>query len=139
VRFAAWSSLLIGIGMFAQWVLFLVAGQVPELATEPWSIGLHLAAEAVTALALIASGFGLLRATYWAPWLCLVANGMLVYTAIASPGYFAQLGQWPFVGMFVAILGVATVSITQIARSMRRPEEASPSPAPAGDPSSGLR
>jgi hypothetical protein len=48
---------------------------------------------------------------------------MLLYTAIASPGYFAQLGQWPFVGMFAGIVVLAVVSMAQIARSMRRPDD----------------
>jgi len=32
---------------------------------------------------------------------------MLLYTLIVSPGYFAQKGQWAFVGMFAVILVLA--------------------------------
>jgi hypothetical protein len=118
MRFAAWSSLIIGIGMLAQWALFLATGQVPELFTEPWRIAFHLAAEGATAVALISAAVGLLRGLSWGVWLGLVANGMLVYTAIVSPGYFAQLGQWAFVGMFGIIIACAVVSIVQLVRGI---------------------
>ena len=118
MRFAAWSSLIISIGMLAQWTVFLATGQVPELVTEPWRIAFHLAAEGATSLALIAAAVGLFRGLAWGVWLSLVANGMLVYTAIVSPGYFAQLGQWAFVGMFGIIIVCALVSILQLARGI---------------------
>jgi hypothetical protein len=39
---------------------------------------------------------------------------MVIYSEIASPGYFAQLGQWPLVAMFVFLLFGATVAVTII-------------------------
>ena len=45
----------------------------------------------------------------------LVALGMLLYTVIVSPGYFAQRGEWPLVAMF----GVLLLSALVFARRMR--------------------
>jgi len=117
VKFAAWSSLAIGVLMLAQWMFFLGAGQVPEIRTEPVALAFHLAAEAATALALITAGVLLLRGRALGITLGLVANGMLIYTVIVSPGYFAQLGQWPLVAMFAVLLALAIVSIVQLQRA----------------------
>lgn len=106
--------------MIAQWAFFLAAGQTPEARTAPIALAFHLAAEAATALTLIAAGILLLRSSPAGPAVGLVANGMLVYTVIVSPGYFAQLGQWPLVGMFAVLLGLALFSIRQLARGMRQ-------------------
>ena len=41
----------------------------------------------------------------------LVAVGMLLYTVVNSPGYFAQRREWPMVGMFGVIFILALVSL----------------------------
>jgi hypothetical protein len=125
LRFVGWSSIAIGALMFAQWALFLVTGQVPELQTEPLAIGFHLVAEFVTAAALIISGLALLRGLAWATGISLVANGMLIYTVINSSGYFAQSGTWPPVIMFAALLVLATVSVALLVRRIALSESAS--------------
>lgn len=112
--FAAIFALVVGVGMIGQWILFLVTGQVPELETEPLRIRFHLAAEFATALALVAGGLALLTDQSWGRWFYLVAAGMLLYTAIVSPGYFAEKGQWAFVGMFGVVLVLALVSIVLV-------------------------
>ena len=114
MRLAAWSALVIGSTMVAQWLVFVASGQVPEFETEPYAIGFHLAAELVTAVALIVSGVLLLRRRRRAIRLALLAFGMLVYTTINSPGYFAELGQWPLVGMFGIVLVVALLAIGRL-------------------------
>jgi len=63
------------------------------LKTEPIQIWFHIIGEMITALALILSGIGLITRRPWASILYLVASGMLIYTAIVSPGYFAQQGK----------------------------------------------
>ena len=120
MRFAAWCSLVIGSLMLAQWTFLIAAGQVPELRTEPIAIAYHLAAEVVTAVALIAAGILLLRRHPRGVALGLVANGMLLYTVIVSPGYFAQHGQWPLVAMFAVLLALALNSVVQLARTEAR-------------------
>ncbi len=120
MKFAGWSSVIVGVLMLGQWIFFISAGQVPELETEPIRIGFHLAAEGVTAIALIATGVMALRKRPGAARLGLVANGMLAYTAIVSPGYFAQKGEWPLVGMFAVVLGLAIINILAFAQADMR-------------------
>jgi hypothetical protein len=117
VKFAAWSSLAIGVLMLGQWAVFLGAGQVPEIRTEPIALGFHLVAEAATAVALISAGALLLRERPLGITVGLVANGMLIYTVIVSPGYFAQLGQWPLVAMFAVLLALAIASVVQLQKA----------------------
>ena len=116
MKFVAWFCLVVGSLMIAQWGFFVATGNVPELQTEPVRIGFHLAAEGVTALALILSGWGLLRGRSWGRTAALFALGMLAYTSIVSPGYFAQQGAWPLVGMFAILLVLAGFSLFTIAR-----------------------
>jgi hypothetical protein len=110
MKFAAWYGVVVGFGMFAQWTFSIVSGGVPEFQTAPWMIGFHLAAEASTALVLIISGIGILKSTAWGKTVLLVGLGMVIYSEIVSPGYFAQLGQWPMVCMFAVILIGAVIS-----------------------------
>ena len=112
--FASIFALIVGAGMIGQWIFFLVTGQVPELQTEPLRIRFHLAAEFATAIALLAGGVALLTGQSWGQWLYLLAMGMLLYTVIVSPGYFAEKGQWAFVGMFAVVLLLALVSIVLV-------------------------
>lgn len=104
MRFTAWYSIAVGLLMLGQWKFFLASGEVPEFQTEPFRIAFHLVAEGVTAIALIASGASLLRRKWWAREAAFAALGMLTYTVLVSPGYFAQLGQWPIVAMFGVLL-----------------------------------
>lgn len=118
MKFAAWSSLGVGVLMLAQWSFFLATGAVPEVRSEPIALAFHLAAEAATAGALLAAGWMLLRRRGGVA-LGLAANGMLIYTVIVSPGYFAQLGQWPLVGVFAVLLCVAVTNVVKLAKPLR--------------------
>jgi hypothetical protein len=112
--FASIFALVVGIGMIGQWLFFLASGQVPELEAEPLRIRFHLAGEFVTAVALLVAGTALLTGQAWAGWLYPVAMGMLLYTIIVSPGYFADRGQWAFVGMFAVLLVLALASLALV-------------------------
>lgn len=114
MKFSAWYGILVGFAMIAQWVFFIGSGSVPELQSEPWRIALHLAAELVTALALIVSGIAALKTIPWGKRALLVGLGMVIYSEIASPGYFAQLGQWPLVAMFAVLLSGAIVAVMNL-------------------------
>lgn len=109
MRFAAGYGIVVGILILAQWAFFLAAGAVPEVRTAPWSIGFHLAAELVLALALIAGGLATWQSRRWGVQVLLVGLGMAIYSEIASPGYFAQQGTWILVGMFAVLLVGALV------------------------------
>lgn len=109
--FPALFAIIVGIGMIGLWIMLLLTKQVAELETEPLRIRFHIAAEFATAIALVVAGVGLLTGQSWSQWLYLVAAGMLLYTVIVSPGYYAEKGEWPFVGMFAVIFILALVSL----------------------------
>lgn len=121
MKFAAWYGIAVGLLMLGQWAFLLVAGQAPEIKTEPVRLAFHLAAEFGTALGLIASGLALLRRAAWANGAYLAFAGMLLYSVIVSPGYFAQQGQWAFVAMFAVLLALAVGSLLVVGRSLRAP------------------
>jgi hypothetical protein len=107
MKFAGIFALVVGLLMIGQWVFSLATAGIPELQTAPLAIGFHLAAEILTALALILSGLAILKKIAWGRTLFLVAGGMVLYSVINSPGYFAQRGQWPVVGMFAILFFLA--------------------------------
>lgn len=114
MKFSAWYSIIVGLLMIVQWVFFLMVGAVPELSTEPIRLAFHLAGEFVTAACLIAGGVSLFRGFPSGRGLSLVAAGMLAYTVIVSPGYFAQQGQWPLVGMFALLLILDAINVAKL-------------------------
>ncbi len=114
MRFPGWFAILVGVVMLGQWSLFLASGNVPELKTEPIRIYFHLAGELLTAVLLIVSGAGALRSLRWGRPLLLVALGMLLYTSIVSPGYFAQRGEVEFLAMFGLILAMTVAAIVSL-------------------------
>ena len=117
MKYSGVFSIVVGLLMIGQWGFFLAVGAVPELRTEPLRIALHLAAEFLTAACLVMGGVAALRGAGWARWFSLVAAGMLAYTVVVSPGYFAQQGQWPLVGMFALLLALDLVNIAKLARA----------------------
>jgi hypothetical protein len=114
MKFAAWYGILVGVLMLVQWGSFLATGQVPELRAAPLRIAFHLAGEGLTAMGLFISGIALLKRKSWAKKVYLVVSGMLIYSVIASPGYFAQQGQWPMVAMFSVLFVLALVSLARV-------------------------
>ncbi len=89
----------------------------PEIRTEPIRLSVHLAGELATALALIVSGWAVLRSIAWGHSTLLVAIGMLTYTVVVSPGYFAEQGQWIFLGLFGLLLVLAIASTVILIRA----------------------
>ena len=120
MKFAAWYGILVGALMIAQWIFSILAGGVPEFQTAPWEIAFHLAAEMATALVLIVGGIAGLRSITWSKQMLLLGLGMVIYSEIVSPGYFAQLDQWPFVAMFAVLLFGATTAATQLLKTQDR-------------------
>lgn len=104
-------SLVVGVMMVAMWSVFAVTGQIPELETSPNEIAFHLAAEFLTAFALIVGGLGLALRRRWGYAVNLVALGMLAYTVVVSPGYYAQTGDYAFVGMFAILMALTLLTI----------------------------
>jgi hypothetical protein len=116
MKFAGWYGISVGFLMVGMWIFFFAVLGVPELETEPWRIGFHLVAEVITAIALLIGGMALLAHKSWGVSLYLVAVGMLIYTMINSPGYFAQQGEWAFVVMFAVLTLLAFVSAVKLLR-----------------------
>ncbi len=104
-------SIVIGVMMASMWTVFAVTDQIPELDTSRKEIAFHLAGEFLTAFALLAGGLGLLLRRRWAYNVNLVALGMLAYTVLVSPGYYAQTGDYAFVGMFAVLMVLTLVVI----------------------------
>lgn len=113
-------AIIVSVAMIGQWVMSYVTKKIPEVETEPWRIGFHIAGEMATAISLIVGGSGLLVGMPWAPTLFAVSMGMLLYTAIVSPGYFVQRGQWVWVLVFGALIALAIVAIVAVSGSVSR-------------------
>jgi len=123
MKFSAWYGIVVGFGMIVQWTFFILSGNVPEFQTEPLRISFHLGAEALAATMLIIGGIGTLKSTSLHKLVLLVGLGMIVYSEIISPGYFAQQGQWLMVGMFAIILIGAVTSIWLLIPKIRPAED----------------
>lgn len=116
-RYAIIYALLVGTGMLGMWSMLLVTGQVPEVETEPIRLAFHLAAEAMTAVALIVAASGVARRARWGRSVYLLATGMLAYTLVVSPGYYAQAGDVAFVVMFAAFAASGVPALVGVWRS----------------------
>jgi hypothetical protein len=104
MKLPAWYGIGVGLLMLAQWAFSILTGGVPEFQIAPWEIAFHLAAEVSTALVLITGGIAALKSAAWSRQFLLLGLGMVIYSEIVSPGYFAQLDQWGFVVMFAVLL-----------------------------------
>jgi hypothetical protein len=110
----------VGVLIVAQWAITLVKRQVPSLESKQGGsrgkveMGFHLAAEFATAILLIISGSALLNQDAWSINAFLIALGMLIYTLINSPGYFAQMRKWPMVVLFCVLLLLAILSLIAV-------------------------
>ena len=99
-KIAALYSIIIGIAMIGMWLSLIANNQVPEINTEPIRITYHLIGEFLTAILLLIGGFGLYDNRGWGFHMWLIAMGMLLYTVVVSAGYYGQLGDVVFMGMF---------------------------------------
>ena len=110
-KILAFFAILMGISIIGIWILFYLTGSIPEIYSEPARIGMHLLAEALTGFGLILGGFGLFKSEKWGYRIYLISMGMLLYTLICSPGYYAQKGNYIFVGMFGALFVISAILI----------------------------
>lgn len=111
-------SLFIGLFMVIFWSMLVATNQIlPE--QIPYSISFHLAGELATAILLIVSAIGLLKSKSWARILSPFAIGMLLYTVLVSPGYYAQLGNVPMVIMFVTLIGMTIAALIAAFKALK--------------------
>jgi hypothetical protein len=99
-------GIIVGVVMVLMWTFFIVSGQVPEFESRPVEIVFHLVIEFLTAIMLVISGIAALKQIRWGRLLLLFSFGMLTYTLVLSPGYYAQQGVFAFVIMFAALLAL---------------------------------
>ena len=114
MKFPAWYGILVGLLMIVQWMFSILSGGVPEFQSEPWRIVFHLAAEFATAMMLLVGGMAVLKSITWSRQVLMLGLGMVIYSEIVSPGYFAQLDQWAFVAIFAILLLGATLAVIQL-------------------------
>jgi hypothetical protein len=126
MRFVAWFQVVVGVAVAGLWAVLLATGQVPEVAEGRVDIWFHVAAELAMAGLLVGAGAALLRRAPRAGLLSALALGWVGYSAVNSPGYYAQTGDWAAVVMFGLVLAATTGAFTVLWRQAVRPA-ASPS------------
>ncbi len=101
-------ALAMGILMVLVWVVYIATDQADF--TAPLEATALLAAEALTALTLIAGGIGILTGKVWGISIHIASLGMMLYTATYSIGVFAQAGVIP-ASVFFALLTIVTILV----------------------------
>jgi hypothetical protein len=109
-------QVLTGVGILGIWIINVLKGAIPEFQTEAIRIAMHLLAEAFTGVLLLVSGLLILLKKRHNSALFYLSFGSLFYTLIASPGYFAQKGQWGIAALFLVLL-LTTVVILAAKRA----------------------
>lgn len=105
---------LMGFALIGLWAALLVRHAVPELTAGLPSIRFHIAAELLTAVALLAGAVWLAVGDEPAARLLDAAGlGAIVYSTVNSPGYYAHRGNRTVVVMFgvLAIMAVAAILV----------------------------
>ena len=115
-------AIVVGILVGGLWLANLRTGRVPELNTRPWEIRLHVAAETLLALTMIAGGVAALLEISPGSLVVLFGLGMTWYSIVNSSGYYIERHERVPVMMF-ALLAVLTAlaTATQIAILTARP------------------
>ena len=109
-KIAAIYSIVISISVLGMWTMTLLTGDITE---GPVEISLHLAAEFLMAILLLACGIGLLTGKTYARKLFLVSNGMLIYSVLNAAGYFGQRGNLPAMIMFLVLFIISSVFLVK--------------------------
>ncbi len=103
-------SVVVGLFMMGFWG-YLVATKQAELDQRPWDMRLHITAEFTTAILLVLSGAGAVLASSGLAALAPIALGMLLYTTVNSPGFYAGKRNRPMVAMFAALTALTVIAI----------------------------
>jgi hypothetical protein len=103
-------AVLVGCLVFAMWGASLVTRQVPELVTAPRAIALHISAESIMGLTLIAGAAASFAGLTWGPSIVLLGLGMTLYSIVNSSGYYFQRRELQPVVMFAALFVLTAVA-----------------------------
>ena len=120
-RISAIYMMFVGVMIIFLWTFLLSTGNVPELDAARLEISFHIAAEVLMAIILLVSGLALLKAARWSIPLSYISLGTLLYSIINSSGYYAQLGQSPFLIMFGVLLICTIAAMVLIYAGSRQP------------------
>lgn len=111
LKISAIYQLVVGVEILGIWSMLVLSGEVPEMATAPWQIGMHILAEMITGILLLISGlFIMIRGRKHG--FFNLSFGALLYTLIASPGYYAHQGKWGIATLFFILLLSAVLLLT---------------------------
>ncbi|HOO55882.1 MAG TPA: hypothetical protein PLN69_03600 [bacterium] len=116
-KIASVYSILVGISMFATWIMFFAMGDVPGLDSEPVRTWFHIVAENMVGIALLAGGAGMWKEKRWGFMLYLVGMGMLLYAIVNSPGFYIERGDtymiYVFSGSFIVAVIMAVLTFVK--------------------------
>lgn len=107
--------ILIGLGILGFWFGAIVTHSVPEIDGGGIEIWFHIAAEVVTGFLLAVGGIAVLVESEATLSIVLssLSLGMLIYTLIASPGYYAERAQasrmWMFAGIWALTIPAVVI------------------------------
>jgi hypothetical protein len=107
-RGAATFAILAGAAIIAIWLYLFASGGVPELQVQPAATWTRIVTEIITALLLLAAGFGLLTRQRWARRVYLIAVGALLFAVVHAVATYGERGQ---IGMVLFFLALAIVSV----------------------------
>ncbi len=100
---AAVFSILMGVTMLGTWSFLFLSNRYPQARTVPVESGYLLAAEFLTASALVAGGYGVLTNRKWAMPLLFVGLGELIYCTIRYAGELGQGGSAAGLAFFTSV------------------------------------
>ena len=119
IKISAIYQICIGIGMIGIWILLFITRQIPELQSEPIRIAMHILAEVTTGILLLISGLSILKKGLPHKTFYNLSCGALVYTLIASPGYYGSKGEWGVFTVFTIMLIISISFVVTGHRSSR--------------------
>jgi hypothetical protein len=117
MRIVGWFQVVVGVAILGLWTMLLPTGQVPEVQAGQVDIWFHLAAELLLAGLLVIAGASLLRRADHATLLSGLALGALAYSAINSPGYYAEQGDVAMVAMFALVVVATAACVVALRRA----------------------
>lgn len=105
-------AIISGFAMFVMWVIFYLTGfTADKMSHAPVAFWALMAAESITAVALVAGGFGIIRRKTWGRTLTFISMGMLLSALIYGGGEFAQQGNTYLTGFFILLFCATSIVI----------------------------
>lgn len=122
-KFQAIFSIAVGVAICGIWGMLLATGSVADLAERPLLIITHIVSEFLTAGFLLFGGISFLRKKSFALRVFLVAQGLLMYSALNAGAYYAQSGpgmQAAFFAIFGLSLALVLLAVIKKGRAAKQ-------------------